>query len=354
MKNFLTIGQLCKIFKITPRAVRFYEEIGLIVPASANSETNYRYYSKENVSHLKKILYLKELGLSLEEIKLYFSHSNKDKAELLKFRKEQYEILTKLIDKLLNDKDYSLEKIDVLNLTGSNVQKKEIKKLQGVWKLSGIYSGIKNAKKQQNPLNKFSPYQFLAFDKNGQSPWFYYANDKKIVFNTFYKPISEIYQIYENKLFIKINNPSQHNFCLVNEDERLTESHILVFTKFSDNYEDYKQFLFLDENDNISTNETVLGTWELVGHNSSFTAKNFSKDKNSESVLFINSCGIAKYFEDSKLTQFAVCSNCLYNKDLSTMCKFKIENDYLILEYKTRVYTFTGKLKNYLVFKKSM
>jgi len=352
MEKLLTIGQLAKICKVTPRAVRFYEEVGLLTPNETDAQTNYRYYSQEGVDQLRKILYLKELGLTLDDIKAYFSYSKEDKINLLNIQKEKYELTKELIEHLLEDEDYDLENIVDINLTGTKIQKKELEKLQGVWKLAGIYQTIKDAKFEQCPLNKFSPYQFLAFDRNGRSPWFYYANNQKIVFNTFYKPVSEIYQIFENKLFVKIDNVSQHDFCLCEEKERLTETHILVFSKFSNEYEDYRKLLFLDKKIETSINKDAIGVWNFVGVGENFSAKSYYKNNKKDAVLIIDKEGNAMYFDKLKAERFIVCGDALFDKDLSCLCKFKIDGEFLVLENKAKTYSFTGRLRNYLIFRK--
>lgn len=61
---------------MTPRTVRYYESIGLI-PVGAREGSGQHYYPEETVRRLRKIDQLKQLGLSLDEIRdvidLYFS-----------------------------------------------------------------------------------------------------------------------------------------------------------------------------------------------------------------------------------------------------------------------------------------
>lgn len=61
-----TIAQLTAEFDITPRAIRFYEDRGLISP---RRNGNRRVYSPRDRVRLKLILRGKRLGLSLEEIR---------------------------------------------------------------------------------------------------------------------------------------------------------------------------------------------------------------------------------------------------------------------------------------------
>ena len=60
-----TIRQLCLEFKCTPRALRFYEDKGLLTPARDGMN---RVYSYRDRARLQLILRGKRVGLSLSEI----------------------------------------------------------------------------------------------------------------------------------------------------------------------------------------------------------------------------------------------------------------------------------------------
>jgi DNA-binding transcriptional MerR regulator len=61
-----TITQLAAEFDVTPRAIRFYEDMGLLAPARAGRN---RVYTQRDRTRLKLTLRGKRLGLSLLEIK---------------------------------------------------------------------------------------------------------------------------------------------------------------------------------------------------------------------------------------------------------------------------------------------
>ena len=64
-KSF-TITELAAEFDVTPRAIRFYEDVGLLEPTRAGRN---RVYSQRERTRLKLTLRGKRLGLSLQEIK---------------------------------------------------------------------------------------------------------------------------------------------------------------------------------------------------------------------------------------------------------------------------------------------
>jgi DNA-binding transcriptional MerR regulator len=61
------IGQLCAHFQISPRALRFYEEKGLITPRRGAHKT--RYYSRGDFNRVRVISWGRKAELSLEEIR---------------------------------------------------------------------------------------------------------------------------------------------------------------------------------------------------------------------------------------------------------------------------------------------
>lgn len=64
-----TITELAREFDITPRAIRFYEDQGLLSPKREGTGGRTRVYSTRERTRLKLTLRGKRLGLSLQEIK---------------------------------------------------------------------------------------------------------------------------------------------------------------------------------------------------------------------------------------------------------------------------------------------
>ena len=64
----LKIGDFSRLSRVSVKALRYYDEIGLLKPVSIDRFTGYRYYSADQLPKLNRIIGLKNLGLSLEEI----------------------------------------------------------------------------------------------------------------------------------------------------------------------------------------------------------------------------------------------------------------------------------------------
>lgn len=75
MDDRMRIGALTDRAGVTQRTVHYYESLGLLPPGEREGHGQ-RYYTEETVTRLRKIDQLKQLGLSLEEIRdvidLYF------------------------------------------------------------------------------------------------------------------------------------------------------------------------------------------------------------------------------------------------------------------------------------------
>src|SRR5688572_26572052 len=63
-----TIGEFARLAQVSNRLLRYYDEIGLLTPAQTDRFTGYRYYSAAQLPELNRILALRELDLSLEQI----------------------------------------------------------------------------------------------------------------------------------------------------------------------------------------------------------------------------------------------------------------------------------------------
>jgi len=63
-----TVGEFARLAQVSTRLLRYYDEIGLLKPTRTDRFSGYRYYSAAQLPQLNRILALKELGLSLDQI----------------------------------------------------------------------------------------------------------------------------------------------------------------------------------------------------------------------------------------------------------------------------------------------
>ena len=102
----LKIGEFSKLSLTTVKALRFYEKEGLLMPASVDEWTGYRFYETSQLETAAKIKSYRQLGLSIEEIRRIFSGENAGeilsaKAQQLRQLKQDTELQLSVIEFIL-------------------------------------------------------------------------------------------------------------------------------------------------------------------------------------------------------------------------------------------------------------
>lgn len=90
------IKQIAKISGVTVRTLHYYDEIGLLKPKDT-TDCGYRLYDEESLSALQQVLFFRELGFPLGEIKEIMKTPGYNKLEALKNHRE---LLIKKRDRL--------------------------------------------------------------------------------------------------------------------------------------------------------------------------------------------------------------------------------------------------------------
>ncbi|ATP42271.1 transcriptional regulator [Solibacillus sp. R5-41] len=102
-----SIGQFAKKTGLTVRALRFYSDKGLLEPCYI-SEAGHRYYNDESIVKVQKIMTLKYLDYSLEDIEVLFSKGEIGLIESLKFQRNQLEKKRKQLDNVIVNLDQAI------------------------------------------------------------------------------------------------------------------------------------------------------------------------------------------------------------------------------------------------------
>ena len=95
-----TTGEFSKIARVSRRLLRHYRDIGLFLPADSDPQSGYNYYSIHQLPALNRILALRDLGFSLEQIQRTVSSdvSTDELRGMLQMRKAEIE--RSLLDEL--------------------------------------------------------------------------------------------------------------------------------------------------------------------------------------------------------------------------------------------------------------
>ena len=73
------IGELSKLCNISVKTLRYYDAEGLLIPDEIDKFTGYRYYSASKLETCYRIIALKELGFSLDEIRVQLTTNDNEK-----------------------------------------------------------------------------------------------------------------------------------------------------------------------------------------------------------------------------------------------------------------------------------
>ncbi len=102
-----TVQKLSRLAGVSPRTLRYYDQIGLLKPARISS-SGYRIYGREQVDRLQQILLYREMGVDLEQIKAMLSEPCFDGLKALKehhckllMRRQQLDSLIANVEKTI-------------------------------------------------------------------------------------------------------------------------------------------------------------------------------------------------------------------------------------------------------------
>ena len=115
MKNDIatfTSGEFARLHHLNKRTLHYYDEIGLFSP-KYKGENGYRYYTYEQSMELENILALREVGMTIDEIKTYQQNPNSE--DFLKIIAAKTDYLDKMIERLKTLRGVLRQKEEMLN-----------------------------------------------------------------------------------------------------------------------------------------------------------------------------------------------------------------------------------------------
>lgn len=115
--DMFRIGEFAKRVNCSVRTLRYYSDIGLLIPAKIDLFTGYRYYDDSQIDDYYLIIKYKNLGFSLDEIRDNWGNFNED-------------VLFSKREELLESKkniDFQIKQLDEMrmNLSSNKLLKKE-------------------------------------------------------------------------------------------------------------------------------------------------------------------------------------------------------------------------------------
>ena len=77
----MSIGEFAGRSHLSPKALRLYDELGLLPPARVDESSGYRFYSDDQLERARLIAALRQLQIPLAQIKVIVSLERADAAE---------------------------------------------------------------------------------------------------------------------------------------------------------------------------------------------------------------------------------------------------------------------------------
>lgn len=206
------ISQVAECLDLKPSAIRYYEAYGFIKPTFVDPETKYRFYAYEDVCKLSYILYLRNTGMTMKQVKQYLS-SELSKVDFLKELKKKRLVLDNLIKlnqaKMSNKFEVFLKELPDLWCIKKQMKSKEIEPLiEEYWtSLMGILdqkivldNDLVSIMKFNNSLKNFNIIDaetyFICKNKNNNAE----KLATKQYLSTFYKGSYENIETFYNKV----------------------------------------------------------------------------------------------------------------------------------------------------------
>lgn len=103
----LSVSEAAKRAGVSVRTLHYYDEIGLLKP-SETTQAGYRFYDDSAMASLQQILFYRELGVPLEQIRRILSAPDNDRAEalqkhrtLLMMKRQRLDDMLRLVDETI-------------------------------------------------------------------------------------------------------------------------------------------------------------------------------------------------------------------------------------------------------------
>ena len=169
------ISDFSKITNLTVKALRYYDEEGILVPSHRGEENSYRYYDEKDYQKAQLIATLRILEFSILEIKDVLANSN-DSADLSYYLEEKRSMIE---SKISNEKEL-IQKIN-LYIKPNNMEDNEMNYKIEIKEIAPVIIASIRYKGKYNDVGKYIGKIYKAVKNNSAGPPFqcYYDAEYK-------------------------------------------------------------------------------------------------------------------------------------------------------------------------------
>ncbi len=338
-KDMIKIGELSRITNVSIQTIRFYESSGLISPVMVDQWTNYRYYDESSVERLCEIVYLKDLGFSLNEIK--------------NFSKESI------------DSKIASIKQDIKKLTQNIVHLSAIRQKEGKWIMKkfvndecvvGKWGKVGVVKEKSDYASKkffdenIFDFPTIYFLPKGEKYWVFSWTKGTLYLITDKESRQLPYEVENGVMFVGVPDVISDSVdCYA------------VYKKVDSKEYTIDDIRTKDNTDLPFENDDVVGFWQAIdflrdGDKFDFDKKQFPDDLFLKKYTFEPNGDLVVEYLDGKLQKLNWTKGLVLNCANATASAYTIKkhgNDsYMFVEWKSGDYIFGGRVRGSYVFKK--
>jgi DNA-binding transcriptional MerR regulator len=171
-----TVKQLSKMAGVTPRTLHHYDDIDLLKPSRVG-DNGYRYYGEEALLKLQQILFYRELGFPLDDIKKIMGRRDFDVLGALQSHKVALQKQVSRLNRLLATVDNTIQHI----------------KGEKIMSQKGLFEGFSEEEQEKYALEAEQMYDPETVRESNRKWKVYSAEKKKAI-------MAEGKQIYEDMI----------------------------------------------------------------------------------------------------------------------------------------------------------
>ena len=286
----IKIGDFARICNVSTQTLRYYDAEGILKADVVDSFSGYRFYSIDAVEKYKEIVFYKDLGFSLEEIKKIQSASREELRDIFQRKKEalscavdKYKLQIKMLDELCGDNKSFPDLSEIFLLPFENDSE-----VVGKWELCG---GLRSGEN----LNDFYKINDEYIDKEiifmpgGGFFWMYFWT-RGILYRMSPKykfAIPNSYSIVESDGVRFMMLQFMTDDCIDKGKDT-----VLLLYRQVDNiaYTEHTARLRIDKTDMpFVDDESVVGFWRCIDYIPNMSAFDIQKKYSEKADIFIES-----------------------------------------------------------------
>jgi|SRR5579862_2520949 len=149
--DLLSIGEFARLSRLSPKALRLYDELELLAPARVDPDSGYRFYATDQLDRARLVASLRQVGISLAQIKIivdldppaaanevasFWAKADEDHAV-------RGELTQRLVDRL-NGKRSAMYEVSIREIPDRSLLclKRHVDGYDGVWALGKEFVGL--------------------------------------------------------------------------------------------------------------------------------------------------------------------------------------------------------------------